>query len=89
MNKKNFMTQENNSVNRIADIVELTDEDLQQIAGGPSRVDVNALKPIVGGWKGFDHTVKEKNNLQMLKQFVGIYKDANITGMDDWYKHNT
>jgi bacteriocin-like protein len=53
MNKKNLMTQPKDSSNRITgqtlptEMVELSDKDLQQIAGGPSRVDVNALEPIV------------------------------------------
>ena len=53
MNKKNLTTQPKDSSNRITEqdlpteMVELTDRELQQIAGGPSRVDVNALKPIV------------------------------------------
>lgn len=48
MNKKTWMTQANGSVNRITELVELSDRELQQIVGGPSRVDVNALEPIVG-----------------------------------------
>jgi bacteriocin-like protein len=57
MNKKNLTTQPNDSSNRITgqdlptEMVELTDKDLQQIAGGPSRVDVNAIEPIVRGAK--------------------------------------
>jgi hypothetical protein len=51
MNKKTLMTQANDSVNRITELVELSDGELQQIVGGPSRVDVNALEPIVGGAK--------------------------------------
>jgi hypothetical protein len=57
MDKKNLMTQPHDSGNRITgqnlptEMVELSDRDLQQIAGAPSRVDVNAIEPIVRGAK--------------------------------------
>jgi hypothetical protein len=48
MNKKNLTSQANDFVYRITEFVELSNGELQQIAGRASRVDVNALEPIVG-----------------------------------------